>query len=56
MDKMLRSSIILANKCFHGFGGKFKSHFLTPSTKLKLYEGSTAETCTDIWERERDIS
>jgi hypothetical protein len=37
MDKVLRNRIILANKCYHGLG-KFKSHFLTLSTKLRLYK------------------
>jgi hypothetical protein len=38
MDRTIRSNIILDNKRFHGFKGKFKSYFLTLSTKLKLYE------------------
>jgi hypothetical protein len=38
MDKELRNRIILANKCYHGLKGKFKSHFLTLHTKLRLYK------------------
>lgn len=34
----LSIKIILANKCYHGFKAKFKSHFLTTSTKLRLYK------------------
>jgi hypothetical protein len=38
MDKELKNRIILANNCYHGFKGKFKSHFLTLSTKFRLYK------------------
>jgi hypothetical protein len=36
MDKELRIS--LANKSYHGLTGKFKSRFLTMSTKLRLFK------------------
>jgi hypothetical protein len=38
MDKELRNRIILADNYYHGFKGKFKPHFLTLSTKLRLYK------------------
>jgi hypothetical protein len=38
MDKSLRNRILWANKCYHGLKGKFRSHFLTQSTKLRLPE------------------
>jgi hypothetical protein len=36
MDKEFRNRIILSTKCYHGIKGKFRSYFLTPSTKLRL--------------------
>jgi hypothetical protein len=35
MYKELRNRIIVAHKCYHGFKGKFKLHFLTLSPKLR---------------------
>jgi hypothetical protein len=38
MDEELRNRIILANKCYHGLKGKFNSHLLTLSPKLRSRE------------------
>jgi hypothetical protein len=49
MDSELRNRIILVNKCYHGLKGKFKSHFLTLSTKSKFYKTLLSLCGSESW-------